>query len=211
MRHLRKMYRASLKIVHSDWLHWLLIEPVIHNYCTMNNMSDKHSLPAWSLFAFSMAWQAVLHSCSSGEGMRPAVSLPLKPHFLACHQLWSSLLITWKSRVFITQNYHISNLKISTVPTVCVNKREFLDQEKPVSFAFKMFALKKIHLGLFKGSLKCYWRDIPCEKLAGMSVSEGLITAGFLGVFPPKGITIFFFHNTPCGINKMTKTTLYRF
>ena len=33
------------------------------------------------------------HSCSSGEGISPAVPFSGSPSFLACHQLWSSLLM----------------------------------------------------------------------------------------------------------------------
>lgn len=44
-----------------------------------------------SCLLFSMAMHAVRHSCSSGEGIRPAEPAALS--FLACHQLWSSLLI----------------------------------------------------------------------------------------------------------------------
>lgn len=59
-------------------------------------------------FARSIAKQAVLHSCSSGEGIKPATDAPgvweplgpLLPKagnelmYRACHQLWSSFDIT---------------------------------------------------------------------------------------------------------------------
>lgn len=44
-----------------------------------------------SCLLFSRAMHAVRHSCSSGDGIRPAEPAALS--FLACHQLWSSLLI----------------------------------------------------------------------------------------------------------------------
>jgi len=53
-----------------------------------------HSRPDCSFFACSTATQAARHSCSSGDGMSPAASVGMAPKRRACHQLWSSLLIT---------------------------------------------------------------------------------------------------------------------
>ena len=45
----------------------------------------------------SIASEAVLHSWSSGDGINPAGSLDESSTRFACHQLASSLLITWRN------------------------------------------------------------------------------------------------------------------
>lgn len=54
-----------------------------------------------SCLVLSTVWQAIRHSCSSGEGIKPAE--PPTASRRACHQWWSSLLIIytemgWKAR-----------------------------------------------------------------------------------------------------------------
>lgn len=55
-----------------------------------------NTVPACSWRAFSREDWEVRHSCSSGEGMRPAGVVGPTPHNLACHQLESSLFIIYQ-------------------------------------------------------------------------------------------------------------------
>lgn len=72
-----------------------------------------------SLWVLSADWQAMRHSCSSGDGISPAD--PPAASCLACHQWWSSLLIIYKNKkstlAFRRQTDRGSTVTCSMSPT----------------------------------------------------------------------------------------------
>lgn len=79
----------------------LLLLRLLHGYTRHSPTTNTHThchFPKILSFCYSHSASACVfpshHSCSSGEGMRPAV-----PFFvfssLPCHQLWSSLEMIW--------------------------------------------------------------------------------------------------------------------